>query len=278
MKILVGVKRVVDFAVKVRLSAAAGTAGTTATSSRKSNVDLNCKMSINPFCEIAVEEAIRIKERLLGRQRDCEIVTMSIGNSEKYLETLRHSLAMGADRSILVKCSPTMRTDLDLMPLTIAQIFHKVITQIEKPDLIILGKQSIDGDNNQTGQLLAGLLNWPQATCVSKLDIEDEDGGKFLIKAAREVDTGIKNVQMKLPAIITTDLRLNEPRFATLPNLMKAKKKPINIIEDIGDGLLEQKNIFEVIDLSEPPVRKGGIKVSNVDELISKLKTEAKVL
>ena len=252
MKALVTIKRVVDYAVKVRVSG--------------NTVDLNAKMSMNPFCEIAVEESIRLKEKGLVS----EVVAVAIGPTHCQ-ETLRQALAMGADRAILIKTD--LRTDSELQPLGVAKVLAKVVEK-ESPLLVIMGKQSIDGDNNQTGQLLAGLLSWPQATFASAVAFNDLKSG---LTVSREVDTGIQTVSMSLPAVVTTDLRLNTPRFATLPNLMKAKKKPLEILE------LEAMNVdvrprVRVTKMADPPARKGGRILGSVDELVSALRNEAKVL
>lgn len=255
MRALVGVKRVIDYAVKVRVSA------------DKSGVTLdNVKMSMNPFCEIAVEEALRLREK--GHVQ--EIVLVSAG-AAKTAETLRQGLAMGADRAIHLKTD--MRTDQELQPLAVAKLLAKLV-ESEKPDIVILGKQAIDGDSNQTGQMLAGLLNWPQAGAASELEVSED---KKSITVSREVDTGIQTLSMPLPAVVTADLRLNEPRYATLPNLMKAKKKPMKAMkaEDLGVDLAPRMQVLEVAD---PPTRAAGKKVESVDELIDKLKNEAKVL
>lgn len=252
MKGIVPIKRVVDYAVKVRVVGGSG-------------VDQNVKMSINPFCEIALEEAIRLKEKGFIT----EIIAVSIGGLTQ--DTLRHSLALGADRAILIKTS--LRTDTDLQPLTVAKILQKVIEK-ENPLLVLTGKQSIDGDNNQTGQMLAGLLGWSQATFASAVTFNEAKTG---LTVSREVDEGIQKVCVALPAVITADLRLNTPRFATLPNLMKAKKKPLDVIEieSLGVDLSPRTTVVKV---EEPPVRKGGRKVANVDELLIALKSEAKIL
>ena len=253
MKALVSIKRVVDYAVKVRIVAGKG-------------VDTNVKMSINPFCEIAVEEAIRLREKGLVS----EVIAVCVGPQQSQ-DTLRTALAMGADRAVLVKTD--VRTDTDLQPLGVAKVLHKVVEK-ENPMLVIMGKQSIDGDNNQTGQILAGLLSWPQATFASAVAFNDM---KTELSVSREVDAGIEKVKVPLPAVVTTDLRLNEPRFATLPNLMKAKKKPLDVIELSSLGV-DVSPRMKVLSLSEPPARKGGRKVGTVDELISVLRNEAKVL
>ena len=250
MKILVPVKRVVDSNVKVRVK------------SDGSGVDLaNVKMSMNPFDEIAVEEAVRIKER--GEAG--EVVAVSIG-STKSQDTLRTALAMGADRAILVK------TDQGVIePLAVAKLLKRVVEN-EKPDLVIMGKQAIDDDCNQTGQMLAGLLGWPQGTFASKVEL---NGAK--VKVVREVDGGLETVVLAKPAVVTTDLRLNEPRYASLPNIMKAKKKPIDETtpEALGVDIAPR---LKVVAIAEPKTREAGIKVDNVATLVEKLKNEARVL
>jgi electron transfer flavoprotein beta subunit len=249
MKILVPVKRVVDYNVKIRVK----TGG--------SGVELaNVKMSMNPFDEIAVEEALRLKEA----GKATEIVCVSIG-PQQASETIRTGLAMGADRGILVK------SDTAPEPLAVAKILKGVV-EAEQPGLVILGKQAIDDDSNQTGQMLAALLGWPQGTFASKLAIESEE-----IVVTREVDGGLQTVRLKSPAIITTDLRLNEPRYASLPNIMKAKKKPIDE-KTPGDYGVDIKPRLEVLKTVEPPRRKAGVKVASVAELVGKLKNEAGVL
>jgi electron transfer flavoprotein beta subunit len=249
MKVLVPVKRVVDYNVKVRVK----TDG--------SGVELaNVKMSMNPFDEIAVEEALRLKEA----GKATEIVVVSIGPAQAS-ETIRTGLAMGADRGILVKADGAVE------PLAVAKIL-KAITEEEKPGLVILGKQAIDDDSNQTGQMLAALLGWSQATFASKLEVEGSD-----FKVTREVDGGLQTIKLKGPAIVTTDLRLNEPRYASLPNIMKARKKPIATMKpsDLGVDVTPRLTVLKV---TEPPKRKAGQKVGSVAELVSKLKTEAKVI
>jgi len=249
MKILVPVKRVIDYNVKVRVK------------SDGSGVELaNVKMSMNPFDEIAVEEAIRLKEA----GKASEIVCVSIGPAQA-AETIRTGLAMGADRGILVK------TDATVEPLAVAKIL-KAIVDDEKPGLVIMGKQAIDDDCNQTGQMLAALLNWPQGTFASKVVIEGSD-----ILVTREVDGGLQTVKLKGPAIVTTDLRLNEPRYASLPNIMKAKKKPIDEKTPESYGV-DIKPRLEVLKTAEPGGRKAGVKVGSVAELVAKLKNEAGVL
>jgi electron transfer flavoprotein beta subunit len=250
-KILVPVKRVVDYNVKIRVKPDGSGVETN-----------NVKMSMNPFDEIAVEEAIRLREA--GDKGVEEIVAVSIG-PQKAQETLRTALAMGADRAILVK------TDETVEPLAVAKTLKAVIEK-EGPELVILGKQAIDDDCNQTGQMLAALLGWPQATFASKL--EAVDGG---LHVTREVDGGLQTLSMPLPAIVTTDLRLNEPRYASLPNIMKAKKKPLEEMApaDLGVDLTPR---LKVLNTAEPPERQGGVKVESVQELIDKLRNEARVL
>ncbi len=249
MKILVPVKRVVDYNVKIRVK------------SDQSGVELaNVKMSMNPFCEIAVEEAVRLKEKGIAT----EIIAVSVGPAQSQ-ETLRTALAMGADKAILVQ------TDASPEPLAIAKILQKLVGQ-ENPQLVILGKQSIDGDNNQTGQMLSALLGWPQATFASKVE-KDSDS----LKVTREIDGGLETLAVKLPAVVTTDLRLNEPRYASLPNIMKAKQKPLTTVTpaDLGIDITPRVTTLKV---SEPSARKAGIKVKDVAELVDKLKNEAKVI
>jgi len=250
-KILVPVKRVVDYNVKIRVKADGSGVETN-----------NVKMSMNPFDEIAMEEAIRLREA--GDKGVEEIVAVSIG-PQKAQETLRTALAMGADRAILIK------TDETAEPLGVAKTLKAVIEK-EAPELVILGKQAIDDDCNQTGQMLAALLGWPQATFASKLDAVN--GG---LHVTREVDGGLQTLSMKLPAIVTTDLRLNEPRYASLPNIMKAKKKPLEEMApaDLGVDLAPR---LKVLKTAEPPERQGGVKVESVQELIDKLRNEARVL
>ena len=249
MKILVPIKRVIDYNVKIRVK------------SDGSGVDLaNVKMSMNPFCEIAVEEAVRIKER----GDATEVVAVSIGGA-KSQDTLRTALAMGADRAILVK------TDETVEPLTVAKVL-KAIVDNEKPDLIILGKQAIDDDSNQTGQMLAGLLDVPQGTFASKIELNGDS-----VMVTREVDGGLETVALTKPAVITTDLRLNEPRYASLPNIMKAKKKPIDETtpETLGVDITPR---LKVLGVEEPKAREAGIRVDDVATLVDKLKNEAGVL
>ncbi|HXO96973.1 MAG TPA: electron transfer flavoprotein subunit beta/FixA family protein [Chthoniobacterales bacterium] len=249
MKVLVPIKRVVDFTVKVRVK------------SDGSGVDLdNVKMSMNPFDEIAVEEAIRLKERGIVT----EIVTVSIG-SPACQETLRTAMAMGADRSILIE------SENGLEPLAIAKLLKTVVLK-ENPQVVILGKQAIDDDSNQTGQLLAGLLDWPQATFASKLEMTN---GKAVV--TREIDGGLETLEVTLPAVITTDLRLNEPRYTTLPNIMKAKKRPLDILK-VADLQIDIAPRLTTLKVEAPRPRKAGIRVASVEELITKLRDEAKVI
>jgi electron transfer flavoprotein beta subunit len=249
MKVLVPIKRVVDYNVKIRVKA------------DQTGVDLaNVKMSMNPFDEIGVEEAIRLKEKGVVT----EIIAVSVGPKETQ-ETIRTALAMGADRGILVTAAA------DVEPLTVAKILAGV-AKVEGPQLIILGKQAIDDDCNQTGQMLAQLLGWPQGTFASKVTV---DGGKA--EVIREVDGGLQTVRLTLPAIVTTDLRLNEPRYASLPNIMKAKKKPIDEKTPADYGV-DASPRLKVLKVSEPPKRKGGVKVKTVQELVDKLKNEAGVI
>ena len=249
MKVLVPIKRVVDYNVKIRVK------------SDNSGVELsNVKMSMNPFDEIAVEEAIKLKEA----GSVSEIVVLSIGPQQSQ-ETLRTALAMGADRGILVK------TDELVEPLNVAKII-KAVSEEENPDLIILGKQAIDDDSNQTGQMLSALLGWSQGTFASEIKLEDD---KLLV--TREIDGGLQTIKLNMPSIVTTDLRLNEPRYASLPNIMKAKKKEIaeKTPEDLNITI-EQNS--EIIKVSEPAQREAGVKVETVDELVDKLKNEAGVI
>ena len=249
MKILVPVKRVIDYNVKARVK------------SDQTGVDLaNVKMSMNPFCEIAVEEAVRLKEKGLAE----EIIVVSVGPIQAQ-ETIRNALAMGADRGILVQ------SDADPEPLAVAKLLKAVIDE-EKPDLVLMGKQAIDGDNNATGQMLATLLGWPQATFASKVEIE---GSKA--KVTREIDGGLQTLEVDLPAIVTADLRLNEPRYASLPNIMKAKRKTIDIKTPDDFGGLAAGHL-KVVRVTEPPKRTAGVKVENAAELVAKLKTEAGVI
>ena len=253
MKLLVPVKRVVDYNVKVRVKAD----GT--------GVELaNVKMSMNPFDEIAVEEAIRLREA----GKASEIVVVSIGVKQAQ-ETIRTALAMGADRGLLIEATDSADTDIE--PLAVAKLLAKVVAD-EQPGLVLMGKQAIDNDMNATGQMLAALLGWAQATYASKVDV---DGDAAVV--TREVDGGLQTVRSAMPCVITVDLRLNEPRYASLPNIMKAKKKPLDIkaAADYGVDLAPRLTVRKV---TEPPVRKAGVRVGSVDELVEKLKTEAGVL
>jgi electron transfer flavoprotein beta subunit len=249
MKVLVAVKRVIDANVKVRVR------------SDQTGVETaNVKMAMNPFCEIAVEEALRLKERGIAT----EAIVVSAG-PQAAQETIRQALAMGADRGVHIA------TDQALEPLAVAKLLAAVIKR-ESPDLVILGKQAIDDDCNQTGQMLAALLGWPQGTFASK--IEAKDGG---LEVTREVDGGLETVALKLPAVVTTDLRLNEPRYASLPNIMKAKKKPIEPLtpDALGVDVTPRLTVLRVV---EPPKRQAGVKVADADELVAKLKNEAGVI
>jgi len=249
MKILVAVKRVIDYNVQIRVKEDSSGVHTD-----------NVKMSTNPPDDNATEEAVKLKES--GKVK--EVVAITIGE-EKAQETVRKALAVGADRGIHVKA------DNYIEPLGIAKILKKVVEK-EKPDIVFLGKQAIDDDCNQTGQMLAAMLNWPQGTFTSKVILKDKS-----IEAVREIDEGLETVEINLPAVVTCDLRLNEPRYASLPNIMKAKKKPIEamVAKDLG---VDIANRIQQIKVEEPPKRKGGIKVSSVAELVSKLKNEAKVI
>jgi electron transfer flavoprotein beta subunit len=249
MKILVPVKRVIDFNVKIRVKPD-GTAVETA----------NIKMSMNPFDEIAIEEAVRMKEKGIAS----EVVAISCGTITCQ-ETLRTALALGADRAILVE------TDADLQPLAVAKLLA-AIARREAPQIMILGKQAIDDDANQTGQMLAALLDWPQATFASKVELVE---GRAIIK--REVDGGLESLELTLPAVVTTDLRLNEPRYATLPNIMRAKKKPLETLTPDALGV-DVAPRLTTLKVAEPPPRKGGGRVADVKELVAKLRNEAKVL
>ena len=249
MKILVAVKRVIDYNVQIRVKED-GTGVVTD----------NVKMSTNPPDDNAIEEAVKIKES--GKAN--EVVAVSVGE-EKAQETVRKALAVGADRGILVK------TDGIIEPLAVSKILKKIVEK-EKPDLVFMGKQAIDDDCNQTGQMLAALLNWPQATFASKIEVKDKS-----LEVTREVDEGLETLEVNIPAIVTCDLRLNEPRYASLPNIMKAKKKPIEQLSasDLG---VDTKPRIEQIKVEEPPKRKAGIKVASVEELVQKLKNDAKVI
>ena len=249
MKILVPIKRVVDYNVKVRPLG------------DQSDVDLNnVKMAMNPFCEIAVEEAVRLKEAGTAS----EVVAVTVGKSDSQ-EQLRTALALGADRAILAE------TDSLLEPLAIAKVLTKVIEE-ESPQLVILGKQAIDGDNNQTGQMLAAMLNYSQATFASEVVIEGDSAS-----VTREIDGGLQTIKVSLPAVITTDLRLNEPRYASLPNIMKAKKKELDV-KPVGEMGVDINNRMELLSVELPASRQEGIKVESVEELVGKLKEEAKVI
>ena len=249
MKILVPIKRVVDYNVKVRPLG------------DQSDVDLNnVKMAMNPFCEIAVEEAVRLKEAGTAS----EVVAVTVGKSDSQ-EQLRTALALGADRAILAE------TDSLLEPLAIAKVLSKVIEE-ESPQLVILGKQAIDGDNNQTGQMLAAMLNYSQATFASEVVIDGD-----YASVTREIDGGLQTIKVSLPAVITTDLRLNEPRYASLPNIMKAKKKELDV-KPVGEMGVDINNRMELLSVELPASRQEGIKVESVEELVGKLKEEAKVI
>ncbi|MBU1235455.1 MAG: electron transfer flavoprotein subunit beta/FixA family protein [Gammaproteobacteria bacterium] len=249
MKILVPVKRVVDYNVKVRVK------------SDGTGVELaNVKMSMNPFDEIAVEEAVRLKEAGVAT----EVVALSCGLTVCQ-ETLRTAMALGADRSVLVE------TDVELQPLAVAKLI-KALVDKEQPKLVILGKQAIDDDANQTGQMLAALLDWPQATFASKVVVVGDSA-----TVTREVDGGLETIEIALPAVVTTDLRLNEPRYATLPNIMKAKKKPLEVVKPADLGVDPAPRLM-TLKVVEPPKRQAGIRVADVAELVAKLKNEAKVI
>ncbi len=249
MKVLVPIKRVIDANVKVRVKA------------DQSGVETaNVKMTMNPFCEIAIEEAIRLREA----GHASEVIAVSVGETSSQ-ETIRAALAMGGDRGILVQ------SDAPLEPLSIAKLL-KAVVEREQPGLVILGKQSIDSDNNQTGQMLAALLGWPQGAFASKLAIGD---GK--IDVTREIDGGLETLSLKMPAVITTDLRLNEPRYASLPNIMKAKKKPLDAMTPTDLGVDVSPRI-KVLQVTEPPRRSAGVMVQSAKELVDKLRSEAKVI
>ncbi len=249
MKVLVTVKRVVDFNVKVRVKADG------------SGVDLtNIKMAVNPFCEIAIEEAVRLKEKGIAT----EVIAVSVGPSAAQ-EQLRTALALGADRAILVE------SEDGLGSLAVAKLLKAVIDK-EQPQLVLLGKQSVDTDNNQTGQMLGALTGFAQGTFASKVEIDGDQ-----VNVIREVDAGLQTLKLKLPAIVTSDLRLNEPRYASLPNIMKAKKKPLEVTTPAALGVTVESTI-RTLHVAEPPARKAGIKVKSVAELVEKLKNEAKVI
>ena len=249
MKILVAVKRVIDYNVQVRVK-----------EDGSGVVTDNVKMSSNPPDDNAIEEAVKIKEA----GKATEIIAITVGE-EKSQETVRKALAVGADRGILIKTEGTVE------PLAVAKALQKIVEK-EKPDLVFMGKQAIDDDCNQTGQMLSALLNWPQATFASKIEVKEKT-----LEVTREIDEGLETIEVNVPAIITCDLRLNEPRYASLPNIMKAKKKPLEILtaEELG---IDTKPRVQQIKVEEPPKRKAGIKVANVAELVSKLKNEAKVI
>jgi len=249
MKVLVAVKRVVDYNVKIRVKA------------DQTGVEMaNVKMAMNPFDEIAVEEAVRMKEA--GRAE--EVVAVSLG-SAACQETIRYALALGADRGILVQ------SEQELEPLAVAKLLKQVVVQ-ESPDLVILGKQAIDDDSNQTGQMLAALLNWPQGTFASKIELGEQD-----LQVTREIDGGLETVKLQLPAVVTSDLRLNEPRYAKLPNIMKAKRKPLDVI-DAGETGVDIAPRLVTLKVTEPPQRQAGVRLGSVSELVDKLKNEAKVI
>jgi len=249
MKVLVPVKRVIDYNVKARVKP------------DQSGVDLaNVKMSMNPFCEIAVEEAVRLKEKGVAT----EVVVVSIGPAQAQ-ETIRTALAMGADRGILIQ------SDTDVEPLAVAKLLAAVAAE-EKPDVVLMGKQAIDGDNNAVGQMLSQLLGWPQATYASKVEIAGSTA-----TVTREVDGGLQTIEVDLPAVVTADLRLNEPRYASLPNIMKAKKKEI-ATKTVADYGVDTAPRLKVLKVTEPAKRSAGVKVENAAELVAKLKTEAGVL
>ena len=249
MKILVAVKRVIDYNVQVRVKED-GTGVVTD----------NVKMSSNPPDDNAIEEAVKIKEA----GKATEIIAITVGE-EKSQDTVRKALAVGADRGILIKTEGTVE------PLAVAKALQKIVEK-EKPDLVFMGKQAIDDDCNQTGQMLSALLNWPQATFASKIEVKEKT-----LEVTREIDEGLETIEVNVPAIVTCDLRLNEPRYASLPNIMKAKKKPLEILT-AEELVIDTKPRVQQIKVEEPPKRKAGIKVANVAELVSKLKNEAKVI
>ena len=249
MKILVAVKRVIDYNVQIRVK-----------DDGSGIVTDNVKMSTNPPDDNAIEEAVKIKEA----GKASEVVAISVGE-EKAQETVRKALAVGADRGILVKA------DGAIEPLAVSKILQKIVEK-EKPDLVFMGKQAIDDDCNQTGQMLAALLNWPQATFASKIEVKDKS-----LEVTREVDEGLETIEVNVPAIVTCDLRLNEPRYASLPNIMKAKKKELNVIA-VGDTGVDVSSRTETLSVELPPTREAGIMVETVDELMDKLKNEAKVI
>jgi len=249
MKILVAVKRVIDYNVQIRVK-----------EDGTGIVTDNVKMSTNPPDDNAIEEAVKIKET----GKATEVIAISVGE-EKAQETVRKALAVGADKGILVKAEGTIE------PLAVSKILQKIVEK-EKPDLVFMGKQAIDDDCNQTGQMLAALLNWPQATFASKIEVKEKS-----LEVIREIDEGLETIEVNMPAIVTCDLRLNEPRYASLPNIMKAKKKPIEQINSSDLGV-DTKPRIDQIKFEEPPKRKAGIKVASVEELVQKLKNEAKVI
>lgn len=270
-KILVPIKRVLDYRIRVKIK------------SDNSDVDLsNCKMSINPFDEIAIEEALQVKDKLSKININTEIILVTIDKNIAQ-ETLRTGLAMGADRAILKE----LECDTTLFPLQIAKILKKVV-ESEQPDLVIMGKQSIDGDNNQTGQILAGLLSWSQGTYISELNIDNlveklnnsnQDNKKDLkINITREIDGGLQKLELNLPTVLTTDLRLNQPRYPSLPNIMKAKSKKLDIEKVDLNSLDNLDYMPEILEVTKPPARKSGIMVETVEELVDKLQKEAKVI
>ncbi|MCP4285556.1 MAG: electron transfer flavoprotein subunit beta/FixA family protein [Gammaproteobacteria bacterium] len=249
MKIIVAVKRVVDYNVKIRVKA------------DQSGVDTaNVKMSMNPFDEIAVEEAVRIKEA--GKAQEVVVVSLGVAQCQ---ETIRYALALGADRGILVQ------SDDQLQPLAVAKLLKFVVDR-EDPDLVILGKQAIDDDSNQTGQMLAAMLDWSQATFASKVELGDGEA-----TVTREIDGGLETIKVSMPTVVTADLRLNEPRYAKLPNIMKAKKKPLEVIP-VADTGVDVASRLVTLKVAEPPQREAGIKVESVTELLDKLRNEAKVI
>lgn len=249
MRVLVGVKRVVDYTVKIRVRP------------DRAGVELkNVKMAMNPFCEIATEQAVQMKEKKIAT----ETIAFTIGDT-KAAETLKVSLAMGIDKGVHVK------TDQDLQPLGLAKIMKELVAKYE-PDLVVLGKQSIDGDNNMTPQMLSSMLGWPLATFASEVNLDGT-----ALSVTREVDGGLQVIEMATPAVISTDLRLNQPRYATLPNIMKARKKPVDVIP-VADLGLDLSSKLKIIEVNEPAERQAGIRVGDVDELVDKLANEAKLI
>lgn len=255
MRVLVAVKRVIDYTVKVRVNAAR-------TGVEKANV----KMSINPFDEIGVEQGVQLKEKKIAS----EVIAVSIGPKQAQ-DTIRHALAMGCDKGVHV--STDLETDMELQPLAVAKILAKVVDQT-KPDLVIMGKQAIDDDSNQTGQMLSYLLKWPQATFASAVELSDD---KKTMNLTREVDGGLQHLAVPMPAVLTTDLRLNTPRFASLPNIMKARKKKIESI-DLASLEVDTTPHIKILSVDEPTERQAGIKVADTDALLDKLRNEAKVI